>query len=565
MADLPFHPMIGNLIAILQLGGTIIFGRLIADRLLVTSNWLWQLATGMVLISQIAYIVTFFPEGFWILQLMAWGLMLGGIWFIGYRLLNNQFSIKSWRVKSLADWLVLLLSLAYVLLAFCPPTQADALDYHWGVPLYIIRHHHWPPMEMWLSGSLAGIGEIYILLGMLLNAENLSSLLQAIGIVGFAYWIAQGQDRQKSDFLRMFILGVPVLLFFVTGPKPQLFPQVLTALALYLTIQRDRLELKTYSLIVLLLCGAAQQKLSFVLTGGVIGLWASYKTWPSNRHGILVAVGIVAFFFVPRTWWNLQQVPEPGFLTWLTPLPEYFTSRLQAYREQDWWFPFNLIFPDSFGSISAIIGIHVLIVGTFHSSDRRWREVLGLTCLASILTYLFGQPIARSFNEFLLWIAVGIASANTTQRLSTLGFIGIKCQTILVLGMAIIGLWSLFPGILSSKLRFQVLNKTAHNFQVMHWANKIIPDDSIVTSEFRSVSFINNDFAPLKYLGSDLINQLIHKKNKSLYVISPRVDLNILYPSLKMIDFNKNFFKGTRNPFNSGDTYSGYLYLNSED
>ena len=170
------------------------------------------------------------------------------------------------------------------------------------------------------------MGEIYILLGMLLNAENLSTLLQAIGIVGFAYWTAQGQVRQKADFLRKFILGVPVLLFFVTGPKPQLFPQVLTALALYLTIQRDRLELKTYSLIVLLLCGAAQQKLSFVLTGGVIGLWASYKTWPSNRHGFLVAVGIVAFFFFPRTWWNLQQVPEPGYLTWLTPHPEYFTS-----------------------------------------------------------------------------------------------------------------------------------------------------------------------------------------------------------------------------------------------
>ena len=58
---------------------------------------------------------------------------------------------------------------------------------------------------------------------------------------------------------------------------------------------------------------------------------------------------------------------------------------------------------------------------------------------------------------------------------------------------------------------------------------------------------------------------LIHKKNKSLYIISPRGDLNILYPSLKMIDFNNNFFKGTRNPFNSGDTYSGYLYLNSKD
>ena len=64
MADLPFHPMIGNLIAILQLGGTIIFGRIIVKRLFQVSGWLWELAVGMVVISQFAYLITFFPDSF---------------------------------------------------------------------------------------------------------------------------------------------------------------------------------------------------------------------------------------------------------------------------------------------------------------------------------------------------------------------------------------------------------------------------------------------------------------------------------------------------------------------
>ena len=90
---------------------------------------------------------------------------------------------------------------------------------------------------MWLHGSLAGIGEVYILLGMLLHAENLSTLLQACGIVGFANFVAREQKQDTADFLRLFVLGTPVLLFFVTGPIPHLFPQVITAIALYLSVK----------------------------------------------------------------------------------------------------------------------------------------------------------------------------------------------------------------------------------------------------------------------------------------------------------------------------------------
>ena len=415
MAELPFPPMVGNLIALLQLAGTTAFGSRLVKGLVGPSHWLLALAIGMVVISQCAYLVTFFSHMFWILHIVAWGLLVWGIWAVAGWV--RQHKIRSWFIRPAGpqEWLVLLLSSAFVLLALGPPTQADALDYHWGIPMYLLRHQQWPPTGLWLHGSLGGIGEMYITLGMLLHAENLSTLLQAIGVVGFAHWITRDIPSPRSGFLKLFILASPVLLFFVTGPKPQLFPQVITAIALYLTVQSDRPTPTMYALIVLLICGAAQQKLSFVLTGGVIGLWASYKTWPRHPQSILLAIGVVVFFFGPRAWWNWQQVQNPELLTLFTPLPSEFTSQLQAYREQDWWFPFNLVFPDSLGSISAVVGIQIVLALAIRSRHHKWIQVAMLTLVAVLLTCAIGQQIARSFYKFVLWIVVGMTLSDADR------------------------------------------------------------------------------------------------------------------------------------------------------
>merc|ERR1711991_1130052 len=156
-------------------------------------------------------------------------------------------------------------------------------------------------------------------------------------------------------------------------------------------------------LILILICGASQQKLSFLLTGGLIGVWATFKRFRSKRNVTYFAVVIVILFFLPRSLWNLSQVHDLSLLSFITPLPDEFTNNLRVYREQMWWFPLNLIIPDSIGSVSAIIGIQVLLIFTFHSSDIRWREIICLCFLSSILMYVYGQSVSRSFYEYILW------------------------------------------------------------------------------------------------------------------------------------------------------------------
>ena len=554
--------MIGNLIALFQLGGTIAFGDLIASRLIRKRHWLFSLGAGMAVISQLGYLITLFPTMFWVLEVIAWIMALGGIW-IFYLVSRKRINLRFEKPRTFSSWIALFLSISYLLLAFCPPTQADALHYHWGVPIYLIQHHQWPPTDLWLHGSLAGIGEVYILLGLLLHAENLSTLLQAIGIVGFASFLAKEQKRDNSEFLKLFVLSSPVLLFFVTGPKPQLFPQIMTAMALYLSLKEKRIELSEYVMILILLSGAAQQKLSFILTGGTVGFWASYKVWITHPRTIFLALFVGIVFFGPRAWWNWQQAVEPEIFTLITPLPNDFTSRLHTFREQDWWFPFNLIFPDSFGSISAIIGVQILLIIFIKSKDKIWSEVTILTLIAMILTYIFGQSIARSFNEFVLWVSIGLAL--TKFRISFLNQFKIilNLQSVLTLSIALFGLFTLFPGVISKNLREKTLSKHAFGYQAINWANKTLPRNSVTISEFTSVAFFKHMFLPTDrsslIFKSEKYNELLLSGTHLLSSsnINPGYLANKKFKLLKSINGLEH---STRNPFNSGSKYSAYLY-----
>ena len=140
MAEIPFHPMIGNIIAVLQLFGTIMIGNYINSILIKNYHIILSLAVGMAVISQFCYIILLMENYFWVLECIAWYLTLSGSLFI-YLILRSKPFLKINKSFTFSRCLVLLISLSYILLAIGPPTQSDALNYHWGVPIYIINHN----------------------------------------------------------------------------------------------------------------------------------------------------------------------------------------------------------------------------------------------------------------------------------------------------------------------------------------------------------------------------------------------------------------------------------------
>ena len=99
------------------------------------------------------------------------------------------------------------------------------------------------------------------------------------------------------------------------------------------------------------------------------------------------------FFFLPRGIWNLEQASNLSLTSFITPLPVEFLNRLHNYRENYYWFPFNLFLPESLGTITHIIGFQFLLLFLFRTKNKKFWEVIALTVTVMLAVYLFGQSV----------------------------------------------------------------------------------------------------------------------------------------------------------------------------
>ncbi|MFT7625777.1 MAG: hypothetical protein ACI9WU_004968, partial [Myxococcota bacterium] len=257
--------LIGLVIGALFLAGTHALGGVALRRFVPDhQDPLLALGVGTIGVCQVAYLATLSPAMFDAIYLIAVAIPVLGL-VAAIRPLKARGSAaipRSWTER-----LALLISVLLVLCVVAPPTMADALDYHLGVPVYLLHHHAWPPTALWLHGSLVGLGEVLTTLGLTIHSNSVATLLQALSLVLFARYVSRGWTSTDRGFLQLFVLSAPVVLFLVTGPKAQLFPAVLTACALHLTVQNQRLDRQAFMLVCVLVMGAAQHKLPFVLSG----------------------------------------------------------------------------------------------------------------------------------------------------------------------------------------------------------------------------------------------------------------------------------------------------------
>ena len=113
--------------------------------------------------------------------------------------------------------------------------MSDALEYHLGVPLHLLNYSYFPNQDIWLHGSLFGNGELFNAIGLYLNSDNFFTFFQFLSLLlFFDFFKNKEKDNLKSKFIFFFIISSPVILFLISGPKPLLFPQLLTTVALYI-------------------------------------------------------------------------------------------------------------------------------------------------------------------------------------------------------------------------------------------------------------------------------------------------------------------------------------------
>ena len=501
----------------------------------------------------------------------------------GFNLVREY--IGNFSVLGKCLFVLLLITFCFLCLsALGPPTDADSLDYHLGVPLETLRDGGAYPRNDRISARLVGTGEYLNMFGLAAGTDIFGACLQVTGLALIVLCLSSISENKKNRiFIQTCCLGVPVLLPLVATQKPQMLPTAANLIGLIL-IARKYTHIEKRILFVSLSCVffAISCKYSFILTGGIIivvGIVAGRK-----NIGIGWTIGITVlayvFLFFPH---NLQKLVFYGDP--LSPLlerffengkPEILTlmERMRAYVGSKFWFPFNLIVPTSIGNITTILGIGcVIFVIPFFDRGRR-KIYLWCAVFASILITVFSQKTARFFIEPYFWAIASIAGSewSITKKILLGAFLP---QLIVTSAIAAFATVIMLPGAISQRQRDRVMARYANGYAAMKWIDKKIPANCLILVRLRTDALV-----PRPHVPNDVFLWLdVNKKEQREEIVSLFRNKEVKYivtvpndPLLRYIGRcitpeaveTKEFFTGTRNPRNRTKYTLSIFPLNDE-
>jgi len=501
--------------------------------------------------------------------------------------------------QSYSRKLLLLLLLGMGMLALGPVTNADALDYHMGVAIAVLNHGGMPVVPEWFIGRLAGNGEVLNAMALSLGAEQFGALLQftsLIGIVGIIFFANQDAhdysnkfERATLDLIALAAFSAPVLLFLVTSPKPQMWPIAMTTFAFTLVVHRSSQSISTrnaslrFTLICALVMTASQAKFNYLLGGAIVGLLSTQLIfrekiiWTSIATGILISLLVI----LPPVLWKAFAF-DAGYLEPLiNPLPgklpgtDAFLNLAKAAFDftTPLPFPISMFIPASLGAFSTLLGIGSLVfIGI--RLDRNlslWSGAISAIIIV-FLNALYAPPSSRMYLESYFWLMVILSLQkkykNDLIKNKLINRI-VFTQALAVTGVVWIGALTAFPGALTDKWRLDVMMRMANGYEVMQWADTILPKDSVVINGHRSMALMPRDavafewinFVDLNEENSSLyLNRLKEKGVTHMLVIGGVNEKTPLYGCFaRTIGGPGSGHTATRNPFNYGGKYEAWI------
>ena len=597
MDNFILSPILSSIISILLFSGCYQLGKILVNKLnlntIVRSISIIEfqyLAFGSVFLLIILFpIVAFTTYAKIFLQIFGLILVFLGLYFF-YELpqiINKYKKIKK-KNKDLYFYTLLIYIFLYFLLSLSPLTSADVLDYHAGTALNILRLDQYLLSPEWFTGMQSGAGEVLIALGFSVGSEQFGSLIQfssIITILGIMTNFAEKNNLFSSKyFLILTFLSCPILIFLISGNKPQIFYSsiILISLALnFVNYKNDREIFKAYAIINIFICCAVLGKFSFNLIGFIIWTFSTINFYKKTKNYNLLIIPFLVFVLVylPFILWKFQNLGG-NLLTYIfSPfplhLPGYESFLNHNKGSQEIPFP-NFLFYTSFSRATEFLAANtlfliILIINIKQSKNLIYILIMSFSFV--IISNYYASPSARYYTDVILWITLGVCFLNNIKYKKFIEYIFYP-QIIAVLIILIYSCHIFFPGTFSKNNYLKVKNNNAYMFSGMEWVNKNIPDNSNVILINRPLS-LYKDFAvsgTFNYFTnreqSQFYKKLIQKYNiEYLIYLGSKPDLRHMKSCVKGL-FKEKInvgFHATRNPFNKGGSYNAYIYYMDND
>jgi hypothetical protein len=398
---------------------------------------------------------------------------------------------------------------ALALAALGPPTDADSLDYHLGVPLDWLRHGGAYPRPDWFTSRLVGLAESLNLLGVASGTDCLGAVLQLGGLVTAAMSLravaATARDRLVAWLLTV---ACPVVVFLVPNQKPQMLPVAAMTAALIVTVVRFS-SFRASDAILAFTCAAfaAASKISYLLSVGIVVLVCLAAAWRSRRLGAVAGVGCAAFALIllPVLGRNTIFYGDPispfleRFRHPADPALVNFAAYLRAaYGEHTLRnvlrLPWTIVAVTHPVEFTTALGIGALAFLAALRARGTARILLSAALAGAAVALALGQLTPRSFLEAYFWAGAAMVAApwGRAKRLIQRALIVQCALTALVAGVAA---GRLFPGAWTWGTREAVMVRSSAGYAEALWLDRVLPAEAVVLGQLRSFAVSPRRFA----------------------------------------------------------------------
>jgi hypothetical protein len=417
--------------------------------------------------------------------------------------------------------LLMLLLIGAAVMSLGPPTDSDSLDYHLGVPVGLLVHGGLPFTPEWLHSRLAASQEMLNAMGLAGGTDNFGAVLQFAGMAGIAALLvfADSESQSGSTALQRRVrlmaavvaLSAPTMVSLI-AQKPQLLPIAMTSFALALVIYPSRRELTTraalqgHTLICLLVTSAAQAKLSFMLTGGIVGLLSLGVLGKRGRFWPAVAIGavIAAIVLLPPVLWKQHYFHDSVLNSLLKSMPgdwpgsNVFDVHLRGFTlRSSFPYPLLLFLTTRLNSLTIMLGpaIVILLTALRPRLDPWAWVVIGAVAVVWVVLAKLGPMLGRYYIEPCLWLLMLLVIQPQPPPLVDTRWITwpVVGQALFTIALFWYGAVMLFPGALTARWRSVVMDKNANGYRAMKWVDSVLPPDAVLLSANRSIALAPRD------------------------------------------------------------------------
>jgi hypothetical protein len=462
------------------------------------------------------------------------GLIL--ILFSLYFFLNFKNKKFSFNYKNLSKLGYIFLFLVFYFISSCSPiTSADSLDYHTAVAIHLINFSRFPDELFWFHARQAGAGEVLISLGLALGAEEFGSLVQYSGIltiIGVLFRLIKNKNISfkylwKYYSLLIFFLSSPILIFLVTSNKPQLFFIGLTTLSfvlvfLYFYTFPSNYRFHIFSLVNIFILTSINAKYSFVLSSFLIWIFLIIKIFDKKLifKYFLIQILLYAIISFPYLLWKIIFFDSSLFNSFFSALPihlyGYNSLKESLFSRGLNLIPIWIIAPKSLGEITQTLGFGSLSLLYIFKKKNFLSEINIVIFFYFTILLFFGQNNARFFLEPYIWSIINLFNNDFYKKnywQNKLIIFLVFFQSIITIALLFYYSFNISIGSLSKKFRAKVMRDYTYGYNYIDWANSILPKDSVVITNHRSISLMNFDTISMFY-----INYIdVHDKKSWVY------------------------------------------------